>query len=355
MIKKFTIYNIAYLFLFISLLSAQQSNISVIKGIVTDKETGEALAGASVYFAETTIGTMAGKNGEFVLEVRKPGNYELVVSMVGYEIQKRSMQITKGETYTENFKLLQKPLNITTVEIQGENQDEWKSNLKMFTRKFLGEMESTDCCTIENKEIINFKWKGDTLTAYTDKPLAICNEYLGYRIICEITAYRYIPISTYQEYAIFSRFEELVPKDQSQMEKWESNREKTFYGSPVHFLWALKHDMLRLERFIVHISSSNNPKSQGPFKEAKTWQDIKYSEQFLDEPIISFSEFLKIRYNDIQVSFVKSRFPMFTIDASGIADNHLPFLCFGYWSHIGMADMLPRGYLPQRLKDMGMN
>jgi len=328
-----------------------QQNISVVKGVVTDKETGEALAGASVYFAETTIGTMAQKKGDYILEVRKPGFYELVVSMVGYEIQKRSMQIQPGEKYTVDIKMAQKALEVKTVEVEGTDQGDWRTSLSVFSRKFLGSLEPSFDCTIENREIINFKWRGDTLTAWADKPVIIINNFLGYKVICEIVSYRYVPVSTYQEYSIFSRFEELVPKDNSQKEKWESNREKVFNGSPVHFLWALKNNMLRTEKFIVVLTSNTNLKSTGPFKEIKSWTDIKYQEQFLDEPILSFEGYLKIKYNDMQVSFVKARFPLFTIDSNGIADNHLPFLCFGYWSNMGVADMLPRGYLPERLKN----
>ena len=337
----------ALLFFTFCAISAQNKS-SVIKGKVTDGETGEALAGASVYFAETTIGTTASINGSFRLETSKPGNYELIVSMVGYSVKKENITIEAGGEYNFNIKLMQKPLDVKTVEVEGEDRSEWRNNLKIFTRKFLGTLEAADKCEIENKELINFKMSGDTLIAWAEKPVAVINRFLGYKVICEIVMYKYNPVTSYQEYSIFSRFEELTPKDKDEAEDWQDNREEAFMGSPVHFLWALRNNRLPDENFLVHIAPSTDQRSQAPLRQVKTWQDIMYGQQFMSDPVISFDAFLRIRYNNMQLSFVKSRFAMFTIDAYGIADNHLPFVCYGYWANLGVSNMLPRGWMPEK-------
>lgn len=329
-------------------ISFAQIRLAVVTGKVTDRETGEALAGASVYFAETTIGTTAAVNGTFKLETDKPGNYELIVSMVGYAVKKENISIEAGGTYSFNIKLAQKALDVNTVEVEGEDRSEWRNNLRVFTRKFLGTLAAAGYSEIENKEYINFKRGGDTLIAWADRPVIVINKFLGYRVICEIVMYKYDPVSSYQEYSIFSRFEELPPKDKDEAEEWKDNREETFYGSPVHFLWALRNNRLAEENFLVHITPSNDQRSQMPLRQVKAWQDIMYPSQFMSDPVISFDAFLRIRYNNLELSFVRSRFAMFTIDSYGIADNHIPFVCFGYWANLGVSNMLPRGWMPEK-------
>jgi len=62
-----------------------------IKGVVKDKNTGETLVGANIFFLGTTTGTSTDINGAFLLENIKPGNYDLAVSFISYK-----MHIIKG-------------------------------------------------------------------------------------------------------------------------------------------------------------------------------------------------------------------------------------------------------------------
>jgi len=335
-------------FFLISNLQGQTGFKFVIKGSVVDKENDSPLEGASIYFAETTIGAMAEKNGHYLLEVRKPGNYELIVSMIGYEIQKKDFSIDKEGEITLNFKMVSKEMNMKAVEVEGQEQDEWKRGLEIFTRKFLGMLQPLSECVIENKEYIDFKWKGDTLVASAKQPIVIINYYLGYKIICEIVKYKFDPVSTYQEYSIFSRFIDLSEQNPDKVEKWKGNRKSFYYGSPAHFLWSLKHDCLAKEGYKVYKAVAPQSGNFNESNEVKSWLDIQYANQYLDEPMLSFTNYLKIEYSmHSEVSYVKLRVPFFTIDNYGIADQHLPFLCYGDWAKIGVGSMLPRDYLPE--------
>ncbi len=60
-----------------------------IKGIVKDTETGQTLSGASVYWKNTKIGTVANLNGAFKIVLQNTDN-QLVVSYIGYKTQEFS-------------------------------------------------------------------------------------------------------------------------------------------------------------------------------------------------------------------------------------------------------------------------
>jgi hypothetical protein len=348
--KRIKIYfTIIIMLAVISGISAQKKGTSIISGTVIDSETKEPLIAASVYCAETTIGTTVQEKGDYSLAVPKPGNYELVVSMVGYQSEKRSMFIEGGKNYTFNFKLVPKPMNINPVEIEGESQSDWKKSLRIFTRKIMGSLESEDDCTIENKEYLDFKWLKDTLSAVSRQPIVVRNDYLGYKVIFEILRYKYNPVSSYQEYSINSRFVEMKPADKDEKERWESHRNDIFFGSPIHFLWSLKHDRLKEESFTIHFVNKPFVKKEDELQEIKEAADFKNAEQFMDETVYSFNGFIKVEYRN-QISYAKMICPFFTLDSYGIADNHIPFSCQGFWSNYGLGNMLPRNYLPESLK-----
>jgi len=339
---------IIFLIFLFSQITAQKRVISIIKGNITDGESKNPLAAASVYFAATTIGVTADKEGKYSLEVFKPGNYELVISMVGYISQKKYMFIEEGLEYALNFELMPKSTDMNPVEIEGENRDEWKNNLKQFTRMFIGVLTPAKYCTIENKELIDFEWKDDSLCASSKQPLEIRNDFLGYKIICEITRYRYSPKKGYQDYAILTRFVELEPKDKDQKLEWENNRELIYMGSPTHLLWSIRYNRIQKEGFELYLADTMRRGVDLSMEEVAESKDLKNPERFPNKDVFSFSNYLKVMYKG-QVSFVKLRYSFFTIDLNGIADNHIPFLCYGYWSNLGLSNMLPRDYYPKSL------
>ncbi|WP_320113255.1 TonB-dependent receptor [Draconibacterium orientale] len=67
-------------------------------GTVSEKNSGEPLVGASVYFNGTTLGAVTDKNGEFFIRSMKSGTYEVVVSCVGYHRVKEQITLSGSET-----------------------------------------------------------------------------------------------------------------------------------------------------------------------------------------------------------------------------------------------------------------
>jgi len=87
--KRF--FSISVMLMLIFQLSAQKFTI---RGIVTD-QAGETLVGASVQINGSFLGTATNKEGKFELSNLEQGDYELVVSFLGYEEQTQQLSLTK--------------------------------------------------------------------------------------------------------------------------------------------------------------------------------------------------------------------------------------------------------------------
>ncbi len=66
-----------------------------IHGYTCDKNTGEALIGASIYNPQTMTGTVTNQFGFFSLSLQ-PGDYDLVISFIGYKNQKIKFSESKS-------------------------------------------------------------------------------------------------------------------------------------------------------------------------------------------------------------------------------------------------------------------
>ena len=63
-----------------------------IKGNITDKE-GMPLSSVSVYLEKTITGTTSNDNGDYVLNIKKTGNYTIVFQILGYKTLKKNVVI----------------------------------------------------------------------------------------------------------------------------------------------------------------------------------------------------------------------------------------------------------------------
>lgn len=150
-----------------------------IQGNVYD-EKGEPIFGVSVYVDGSTIGTITNDLGFFALELNSETNASLVFRSMGFI------------TTSVNLKSYSNPITIILKEdvkelrevVIEKNMFTRKQMMKLFKEQFLGINVAGKNCIIENEEEIYFDYdrKTLTLTAYSDKPLIIINNYLGYKI-----------------------------------------------------------------------------------------------------------------------------------------------------------------------------
>ena len=64
-----------------------------IKGTVADKE-GAPLSSVSVYLNKTFTGTTTNDNGDYLLDIKKPGKYAVVFQIIGFTTLKKEVNIT---------------------------------------------------------------------------------------------------------------------------------------------------------------------------------------------------------------------------------------------------------------------
>jgi outer membrane receptor for ferrienterochelin and colicins len=92
-----------FLGILLSIMVAAQNG--TITGKVTDTETGNALAGATVLLKGTNLGVVSGNDGQFILSGIPAGNQTVTASFVGYGTVEKNVTISSGQTTTVDFAL----------------------------------------------------------------------------------------------------------------------------------------------------------------------------------------------------------------------------------------------------------
>ena len=129
MITHYRFINILFLLFINGLLYAQNNSVS---GFITDQETGEALIGANVFIQETGNGMSTDRNGYYVIQNINPGNYNLIVSYIGYNTSKKEINVTQNESIKMDLSLEVEALEISEVEVSAEKLQR-KNNIQPST------------------------------------------------------------------------------------------------------------------------------------------------------------------------------------------------------------------------------
>jgi TonB-dependent SusC/RagA subfamily outer membrane receptor len=99
--------------------SAAAQETGTITGTVTEAGTGRPLAGAQVSISGTTLGTLTGANGRYLL-IRVPeGQRTVRVQMIGYSPGEQTVNVTAGESATANFEIAQRAIALDEVVVTG--------------------------------------------------------------------------------------------------------------------------------------------------------------------------------------------------------------------------------------------
>lgn len=88
-----------------------------IHGTVKNSETGEPLSEANIKIANSPRGTTTNEKGEYSIKNIEPGNYELLVSYMGYVTRTMSFQIEKNENVTLNVQLNPIPIPMGEISV----------------------------------------------------------------------------------------------------------------------------------------------------------------------------------------------------------------------------------------------
>ncbi|WP_299287378.1 carboxypeptidase-like regulatory domain-containing protein [uncultured Mucilaginibacter sp.] len=239
-----------------SVLWAQNGTIS---GKVTAIDTKGPLGKASVFLSNATFGTVTAEDGTFTLTGVKPGQYNLVVSILGYETYNQSILVgTKPQQLT--IEMMPKPIQMREVVIT--TSANWKKNYALFIRNFIGTTENAKLCKVLNPHAVYLIYhkKTQTLEASTDEFLEVENRALGYKVRFLIKEFESSSLTSIIRYQGQVLFEELKGSE-SQKKKWQEKRRLAYYGSSMHFFRALYQQHLQQEGFVIRqLQRRPNPK-----------------------------------------------------------------------------------------------
>jgi hypothetical protein len=204
---------------------------------------------ANVFLSNSTSGTSTRSDGSFDLSGLKPGQYTLVVSIVGYDTYTKSVLVGAQPIHLD-IELSQSNTQLHEVVIT--TPADWKRNYEEFVKVFIGTDENAKYCTVLNPHIVTLQYHKSTqvLEAYTDDFLVVENLGLGYRVKFLLKSFEYDKLNGVIHYEGQQLFSELKGS-KKQEEIWHKNRRDTYYGSHMHFYRALYQDKLDSEGFIM--------------------------------------------------------------------------------------------------------
>jgi hypothetical protein len=122
------------LFLFPVRLLTQPENNSVITGQVIDSDNGNVLDKVIVYLANTPLGNSSDKDGKFRISFIPKGEYQLIISRVGYERKNISVKIANSDSLFYEIKLQQRPISTGEIEVLGERPKELRYGGMLFPK-----------------------------------------------------------------------------------------------------------------------------------------------------------------------------------------------------------------------------
>ena len=219
-----------------------------IKGKVVNNSNGESLAGSSVFISNSSKGTVSDKQGYFELNDIPVGKHDLVVSSIGYETNAFSFS-TEQLPLQLKIEMEVKVRELGNVTVEPFIEEGWNRWGKLFTDNFVGSTPNAIQCKIKNQKAIRFRFykKSNRVIAWSDEPVILENKALGYKISYQLEDFEVDFKTGVTAFAGYPFFEEI----NKSRKKWERNRDKSYYGSMMHFMRSIYHDSLASDGFEV--------------------------------------------------------------------------------------------------------
>lgn len=147
------------------------------------------------------------------------------------------------------------------------------------------------------------------------------------------------------KYSYFTRFEELTPKSEEEMNEWISNRKKTYFNSMRYFFRSLFYKELEKEKFTLYAGKLNNLLiGLGIWISPDNFKLEYSSDSTLAD--FSFDKCIKvIRDKESIINFGSSKI---TIDSYGNLISPMFVQTYRWWSHLRLADLLPYDYVGKK-------
>ena len=109
---------VSLLLLVCMFLGAHAQNPFTLTGVVKNTQ-GDPVFAAAVAIKNTSTGCYTDEQGKFALSV-KQGEYTLVVSMMGYELQEKKVKVSSNQRI--DFVLKENSVNLESVQVYGKSK-----------------------------------------------------------------------------------------------------------------------------------------------------------------------------------------------------------------------------------------
>ncbi|GAA4319012.1 hypothetical protein GCM10023149_17450 [Mucilaginibacter gynuensis] len=232
---------------------------TLVSGKVTRMDSKTPIENASVFLNNATFGTSTITDGAYALKNVKPGQYQLVVSCVGFEEHVQTIMVG-NEPLKVDIQMMPKVTELRGVVVS--TPADWKRNYELFKKDFIGTSENSKKCTVVNPHVVSLIYRKSKLLleAYSEEFLVVENRALGYRVKYLIRDFKSDKMSGIISYEGRALFEDLKGSEH-QKKEWKAKRDEAYYGSPKHFYRALYTNRLNEEGFqVLNFSRQLNPR-----------------------------------------------------------------------------------------------
>lgn len=181
-------------------------NTYTISGIVKDQK--ETLPGAAIYISGYKISTVTNNEGKFSIPNLAPGNYDVLVQMIGYLPYSKNVVIADKSV---NIEALLQENTVMLKEVVIKPDPNRMAHIALFKDFFIGKSPNAAQCKILNTNVlmINDDRENGMLTVRTNEFIVIENKALGYRLKYLLEYFEYNYKSKIIFYAGHPYFEEM--------------------------------------------------------------------------------------------------------------------------------------------------
>lgn len=116
---KRTLLLFGILILLIAPLFAVPGSVS---GFVNNESDGEPVRYVNVFLENTSLGAVSNQDGYYIILNVPEGEYTLVVSMIGYGIEKRQISVSSAEYVKEHFEIVPEDIQLEEVVVTAERE-----------------------------------------------------------------------------------------------------------------------------------------------------------------------------------------------------------------------------------------
>jgi hypothetical protein len=313
-----------------------------IKGLILDESTKKPVSFAAIYFSGSFAGTYSDSGGFFELDVTENRSMPLVISALGYY----SVTIS-GFSADKYYRIYLKPkvfeLSEVIVSAKGTARErrERKANIRFFRDEFIGITLNSRKCDILNENELVFKYsaKGDTIRAFSMRPLIIENRALGYKLSYDLEKFELSRLKGYFSFSGNIMFLKDLALGDKKPQVFENRRMSAYMGSRMQFMRELWNNNLDSSGFVI--SDTDNKKY--------SYDDLVYQRDTLTKHFRK-SGLLNIAY------FSKVPRTIFTVSKDSVAFTRngnfdgSAIEWAGEMSRQRIADQLPYEYSPSKKK-----